>query len=450
MKHSYDLVVIGTGSAGSTVVDTCCEAGWQVAVVDSRPYGGTCSQRGCDPKKVLVGAAEVIERVRAMGGKGVAGDARIDWPKLMQFKRSFTEPIPDSTEKKFRDAGIAMFHGAARFTGPQTLRVGEDELDAKHVVIAAGARPATLGIEGEELLTDSEAFLDMDALPERIVFVGGGYVSFEFAHLAKRAGAEVTLLHRGERALEGFDADLVKQLVEWSRELGMDVQLGAAVKSIEKVAGGLRVKVMRDGAGLEFTADMVVHGAGRVPNLDELDLAAAGVASGPRGVTVNEYLQSPTNAAVYAAGDCAASENPPLTPVAGWEGRIVASNLLKGNHRKALGGSIPSVVFSLPPLAAVGLNVQAAQEQGLNFRMAKGEMAGWYSSRRIGEKCAAYKVLVENGTERILGAHLLGAQAEEHINLFALAMRQGVTATELKEALYAYPTHGSNTQYMVP
>jgi glutathione reductase (NADPH) len=128
----------------------------------------------------------------------------------------------------------------------------------------------------------------------------------------------------------------------------------------------------------------------------------------------------------------------------------VTENLLKGNQRKALGGSIPSVVFTLPPLAAVGLDEQAAREQGADIRVATGDMSSWYSSRRIGEKCSAYKVLVENGTGRILGAHLLGAQAEEHINLFALAIRHGLKAAEVAQTLYAYPTHGSNTKYMMP
>jgi glutathione reductase (NADPH) len=399
---------------------------------------------------VLLGAAEVVERVRAMRGKGVAGDVRVDWAELMQFKRSFTESVPVATEKRFKDAGIGMFHGTARFTGPQMLLVGADELEANQVVIAAGARPATLGIEGEELLTLSDAFLDLDKLPERIVFVGGGYVSFEFAHLAARTGARVTVLHEGARALERFDADLVERLVAWSREIGIEVHLGVAVRGVERDSQGLQVTAERDGQRVEFAAAMVVHGAGRVPNLEGLELATAGVASGRHGVLVNEYLQSRTNEAVYAAGDCAASGNAPLTPVAGWEARVVVENLLKGNQRKALSGSIPSVVFTLPPLAAVGVDETTAREQGLDFRVATGDMAGWYSSRRIGERCAAYKVLVENGTERILGAHLLGAQAEEHINLFALAMRHGLTAAEIAETLYAYPTHGSNTQYMIP
>jgi glutathione reductase (NADPH) len=166
-------------------------------------------------------------------------------------------------------------------------------------------------------------------------------------------------------------------------------------------------------------------------------------------VAVNEFLQSVSNPAVYAAGDAAASGGPPLTPVAGYEGLIVAANLLKGNHEKPNYIGIPTVVFTIPPLAAVGLRESEASKRGLHFRVKKEMTAGWYASRRVGETHSGFKVLVEEGTDRILGAHLLGAQAEEVINLFALAMRSGMRATDLKHMLFAYPTHGSNLPYML-
>ncbi|MCI0720195.1 MAG: NAD(P)/FAD-dependent oxidoreductase, partial [Acidobacteria bacterium] len=155
------------------------------------------------------------------------------------------------------------------------------------------------------------------------------------------------------------------------------------------------------------------------------------------------------NPAVYAAGDAAASGGPPLTPVAGYESQIVAANLLEGNHRTADYGPVPSVVFTLPPLAAVGLSEEAARSQGLKFRVNHQSTAGWYSSRRVGETCSAFKTLVEEGSDRILGAHLLGPHAEEIINLFALAMKAGMTTATLKEILFAYPTQGSDVRYML-
>ncbi|MBI3670940.1 MAG: NAD(P)/FAD-dependent oxidoreductase, partial [Acidobacteria bacterium] len=187
----------------------------------------------------------------------------------------------------------------------------------------------------------------------------------------------------------------------------------------------------------------------RVPEIDDLNLDGAGVERSKRGVTVNEFLQSVSNPAVYAAGDAAASGGPPLTPVAGYEGVIVATNLLKGNHEKPKYLGIPTVVFTIPPLASVGLSEQEAREQGLKFRVKKEMTSSWYSSRRVGETYSGFKVLVEESTDRILGAHLLAGQAEEVINLFAMAIRSGMRATDLKHTLFAYPTHGSDLPYML-
>jgi glutathione reductase (NADPH) len=282
-----------------------------------------------------------------------------------------------------------------------------------------------LGIAGEEHLITSDDFLELSEMPPSVVFVGGGYISFEFAHVAARAGSKVTIVHRGEHGLGRFDPDLVDRLVTWSRSIEIKVELGTRVESIERNASGLLVKASRGSQWKAYPADLVVHGAGRVPDIDDLDLANGGIERERHGVRVNEYLQSVSNPAVYAAGDCAASESPPLTPVAGYEGSVVAANLLAGNHRRAYYRAVPSVVFTIPPLASVGLDERSARNQGLPFRTRQGDMSSWYSSRRIGEKCAAYKVLVEETTDRILGAHLLGSHAEEHINLFALAIHKG-------------------------
>jgi glutathione reductase (NADPH) len=449
MKKTFDLVAIGTGSGAAGVASRCRAAGWQVAIVDSHPFGGTCALRGCDPKKVLVGAADLVDWHRRMAGKGLAGDnVRIDWPNLMRFKRTFTDPVPAAREKSYRERGIVPFQGRARFVGRTAVQVGEEVLEARHIVVATGAKPVELEFPGAEHVITSDSFLELEERPRRIVFIGGGYISFEFAHVSARAGTEVTILHRGKRPLESFDPDLVAQLVEHTRSLGITVALEAEATGIEKSPSGLRVRTSGPGKR-SFEADLVVHGAGRVPDLDELNLEAGGVEQERRGVKVNQFLQSVSNPAVYAAGDAAASEGPPLTPVAGYEAQIVAANLLQGNHLTADYNAVPSVVFTLPPLARVGLSEEAARTQDLNFRISHQSTSGWYSSRRVGETCSGFKVLIEAGRERILGAHLLGPHAEETINLFALAMRAGVEASQLKEVLFAYPTHASDIRYML-
>jgi glutathione reductase (NADPH) len=450
MTREFDVIAIGTGSAASGVTSRCRAAGWQVAIVDSRPFGGTCALRGCDPKKVLVGAAEAVDWTRRMKGKGIQAEKlKIDWPELMRFKRSFTEPVTKQREDDFAKAGIAAFHGRARFAGPTTVQIGEETLEGRYVVIAAGEVPADLGIPGAEHLTTSDQFLELNELPRRLLFIGGGYIAFEFAHVAALAGSQVTVLHRGPRPLALFDPDLVDQLVERTRELGIDLHLETEATGIEKSSAQLIVKALASGETRTFQTDMVVHSAGRVPEIGDMNLDAAGIEWENRGVRVNDFLQSVSIPAVYAAGDAAASGGLPLAPVASYEGLVVAANLLKGNHQKPNYLGIPSVVFTIPPLAAVGLSERGAREQNLKFRVKKEMTSTWYSSRRVAETYSGYKVLVEEGTDQILGAHILGSEAGEVINLFALAIRSRMRATDLKHMLFAYPTSGSNMARML-
>jgi glutathione reductase (NADPH) len=451
MATSVDLIVLGTGAAAQTVAYTCRDAGWSVAVVDARPYGGTCANRGCDPKKVLVGISELADWSRRMQGRGVSTpDLSLVWPDVIRFKRTFTDPVPPSVEQSFAAAGITTLHGRARFIDRSTIRVGPDTMAGRHVVIATGARHAPLRIPGEEHLTTSTGFLDLDTLPRRIAFVGGGYIAMEFAHVAARASAQVHILHRGSRPLERFDADLVGQLVQATRDLGVDVQVNTTVEAIERRGNELIVHARAGDEARAVAADLVVHAAGRVPEIDDLGLAAADVARAENGgVSVNDYLQSVSNPAIYAAGDAVASGGFPFTPVASMQGGIVATNLLRGNTRIPDYAGIPSVVFTTPPLAWVGLDEATARAQGLHVRTRYEDTSGWYSSRRVALPYSGFKTLVEEGTGRILGAHLLGLHAEEVINIFGLAIRTGLRARDLKDMVYAYPSSASDISYMV-
>jgi len=341
---------------------------------------------------------------------------------------------------------------------------GNNELEGTHILIATGSKPANLNIPGIENVTTSDQFLEFegDNLPEKIVFVGGGYISFEFAHIAVRSGCkDVTILHRGKQPLEHFDPDLVKQLVQRSQEIGIDIRLQTAVKRIDFSDDGKLVvhhsstfntKEDND-TSKTMKADMVVHGAGRVPNIEGLDLNMGRIEHTDKGIKVNEFLQSISNPVVYAAGDVAAtatSGGSPLTPVASYDGNIVANNLLNGNAIKFNYNGLPSVVFTIPPITSVGLQENEAKEQGFHFKANHKITSGWYSSRRVGETCSGFKVLVEEGTNRILGAHLLGPHSEEVINIFSVAIRLGLTSKDLNDPiLYAYPTHSSDVVYML-
>jgi len=440
MPERFDVVVIGSGSAASQIAYTCREAGRSVAVIDSKPFGGTCALRGCDPKRVLAGAGDVVDWARRMRGKGVAGDARIDWPELMRFKRIFTDPVPQRTIDNFRANGIGSIQGRAHFKSPESIEVDGREISANAFALACGARATHLGISGEELLIDNESFLNLDQMPRSVLFVGGGYIAFEFAHLSARAGAKVTIIDGGPRPLRGFDADLVERLASHTREVGIDLRVNTKVERVEPgavFAGGER-----------FTADLLVHAAGRTPNIDDLSLDRAGVERTPKGVKTDGFLRSVSNPRIFAAGDCADSGNPQLTPVAGYEGRVVAANILNPETQPLTPHIIPSVVFSVPPLARVGMTEDEARAAGVNFKPVLRDSTEWYSSRRVAEECSASKLLVETDTGKILGAHLLGHEAEELINVFAVAIAAGYGAQDLERILFSYPTRGSDIQYM--
>ena len=449
----YDLFVIGTGLAGSDVALACAEAGWNVGIADERPFGGTCPLRGCDSKKVLVHAAHLADQARRLDGRGIAGSEglHIDWQELMAFKRTFTEGVPEDTEAKYRKAGIDTFHGTVRFTGARTLDVEGEPVEARHILIATGARPVSLDIDGEEYVLHSDDFLELDTLPKRLVFIGGGYISMEFAHLAARAGAEqVTVLEMRDRVLQNFEVDVVETLVEATQAAGIRIETNQQVEAIEEAGGELTVSVQtQEGETVHYPADAVVHGAGRVPDLDALELENAGIGRKESGLlSLNEHLQSTTNPAVFAAGD-AAQQGKPLTPVAHVDGRTVQLALLGDGETPSYEGT-PTVVFTTPRLASVGLTEEEARAEGIAVAVESEDASGFYTPRHHGQQYAAYKVIVEEESETILGAHLAYPHAEEVINIFALAIRNGLTVGQLKAGIYAYPSAASDLQYMLP
>lgn len=448
MSKTYDLVIIGSGTAAQVVSGRMKTAGWTVAVIDHLPFGGTCALRGCDPKKMLISGTEAIDAATRMRGHGVEGSPRVNWRELAAFKRSFTGPIPHKQEQHYADVGIDAYHGRARFTGVDTVAVESQELKARYILLASGARPVPLRIAGEEHVITSDRFLDLETLPEHIIFVGGGYIAAEFSHIAARAGSRVTVLQRAERMLPGFDADLVGWLMGRFHELGIEVQVGSTVQRVEKKGDDYLVHTLAKGRTKLVAADLVVHAAGRIADLESLHLDIAGVTIEDGRLNLNEYLQSVSNPRVYGAGD-AASRGPPLTPVSSHDAKIVAGNLLDGNRYTPDYRGVPSVAFTIPPIAAVGLSEAQARSLGLKFRLKSQSVPGWYTARRLNESVYGFKTLVEEGTGRILGAHLVGPHADEVINIFALAIRNELTSEDLKTTMFAYPSGASDINEML-
>ncbi|MFU8839833.1 MAG: dihydrolipoyl dehydrogenase family protein [Nitriliruptoraceae bacterium] len=450
MAEHHDLVVIGAGMAGVTAANKAGAAGWRVAIVDALPYGGTCALRGCDPKKILRRGAEIIDAARLLEGKGIdAGDLAINWADLIGHKRGFTDPVPANMERGLAGNGVDTLHGTATFTGPRELEVDGRPVTAERFLLATGARPRPLDVPGAEHLIDSTGFLHLDALPGRMLFVGGGFVSMEFAHIAARAGVAVTVIDRSQRPLKNFDPDLVDLLVTRSREVGIDIRPRTSVRSVAPGPDGFQVTVERDGTASTIEVDLVVHGAGRVPDLSRLDLDAAGVKAGRRGVSVAPHLQSTTNPAIWAAGDAADTPGMPLTPVAVFEGKVAVSNMRKGQTTTPDYDGVATVVYTIPELARVGMLEADARQAGINLDVRYHDTSNWFSNYRIGESTAATKILVDRDTDTIIGAHMFGPDYGELINLCALAINLGLTTRQLRSMTASYPSVTSDLSSML-
>jgi glutathione reductase (NADPH) len=443
----FDVIVIGTGS-GASVARTCAQAGKKVAIIDSNPFGGTCQLRGCDPKKVLIGISQALDISDRLLHKGVTERAKLSWKDMMQFKGTFTNPTPVLSDKSLTDAGVKTYHGRAAFHSKNILKVNGRLLKAEKFVLANGARPAKLSIPGEEFLIDSTAFLNLNELPDELLLIGGGYIAFEFGHLAARIGVNVTIIHRGELPLKNFDQDMVKKLLRATELLGIKVILNTEVKGVSEKNGRLIIHAESAKKEVTFITSMAVHAAGRTADIDDMQLENADIAYSKNGVEVNEYMQSISNPDVFACGD-ANNKGLPLTPVGGKEAIIVASNLLTGNHQKIDYGHIPSNVFTIPALAMVGLTEKAAKNQGLDYRVNYVETTDWFSSKRLNEPVSAYKILLDKETNQILGAHLLGPHAEDVINIFTVAMNGNIKGDQLKRMIFSYPTNASDIVYML-
>lgn len=450
-EQNFDLVVIGSGIASLPARKLVTE-GWKVALVDALPPGGTCALRGCTPKKMLRSGAAALDFLHRMEGLGIdiPKFPRGNWPALVAFKDSYTGPIPGNNKAIYEKMGITFFEGHAAFEDAHTVRVeGEGtshRLHARKIHLATGARPSPLEFPGAEHALSSDDFIHLHTLPHRIVFIGGGFISMEFAHLAARYNTRCTVIHPRDRPLSPFDPDLVDLLVAASKnDAGIDFVPNSRVCEIRQEGDVYKVVAGDESGGTtEVETDMVVHGAGRVPNLEGLDLEAGGVEYTSRGITVNEYMQNPGNPDVYAAGDCANSGRPHLSLVASVEGQAVARNLIEGNIATVKDDGITAVAFTLPAIASCGLGEKEAQSRGLDVEVRYMETTRWFTNRHTNEPAAGYKILVEKGTDRLVGAHFLGHHCEEFINLFSLAIHHGMRRADMKGVLYAHPSAASD------
>jgi glutathione reductase (NADPH) len=443
-SRSVDVVILGGGNAGMGVTVATREAGLKVAMIEPDLLGGTCPNRGCMPKKVLVAAAHALDEIeRAKAHHIAVGKPRLDWAALIDREKAMIRGIPGSLADLMNRRGVEVIRDRGRFAGPNAVAAGGEILESKHIVMATGSKPRRLPFPGAELMITSDDVLSERTLPASVVFVGGGVIALEFSHIYARAGAQVTILEMLPRLLTNMDADAVAQLHSETERIGVAVHTGVEIQRIHRTGDRLCVIYGEGGSERALEGDRVVNGAGRVADMDGLDLSAGRVDSDHDRIALDAHLRSTSNTAVYACGDAVAT-SPQLSPVATYEGRTVGRNIVDGPKHMPDYASIPACVFTVPALASVGLTQTAAEERGIELRVEVNDMREWLSGRTYAETASWAKVLVDRQTDRIIGAHILGHAGEELIHIFALAMKHGITPGDIKDLVYGFPTFAAD------
>src|SRR6266700_2867340 len=448
-SETFDVVIVGGGNAGIGVTGPVRRAGMSVAMIESHDLGGTCPNRGCTPKKVLVAAGHALHEIERAAIHHISvGKPKLDWAALIDREKDLIKDIPANLARSMAKRNVEVIRGHAAFAGPNLVRVGARELEAKHIVIATGSKPRPLPIPGAELMITSDEMLTERDLPASVIFVGGGVISLEFGHVYARTGTDVTILEALPQLLPAMDADAVARLQTESERIGISVKTSVSVKRIEPADGRLRVVFAHDGAEHSAEADRIVNGAGRVANIDTLDLAAGYVEHVNGRVALDRHLRSISNPLVHVCGD-AVPTSPQLSPIATYEGDIVGRNIVEGPKYSPDYASMATSVYTVPALAAVGLTEVAARQKGFAIDVHANDMQDWLSAKTYAETVAWSKIIVDRATDRILGAHFVGHAGQELVNLFGLAMRFGLTAGQIRDNVYAYPTFSSDIKHML-
>ena len=450
--EKYDAVIVGSGTAGQTVAYDLKNSGLRVAVVEKSEYpGGTCALSGCQPKKWFYEITETVAKSRHLVEKGIVSPPSVSWSSILAQKNLFTHYIPDNTVEGLMQADIDFIEGTARFLNSDELEVEDQRLKAKFYILATGAKPMALPFEGNDHVITSNDFLNLKELPERILFIGGGFISFEFAHFAARLGPEnikTVIVEAGDRPLGPFDSEMVQLLSEASGNDGIRIFTKVLITSVEKHKKDFIVKTE---SGETFETDLVVHGAGRTADIEDLNLEAAGIEFSMKGIYVDNGMRT-SNPKVFAVGDCADSIQ--LARIADYEAKVAAGNIIaqlnNGQYEIINYNAVPVLLFTYPQYGMVGKTEDSLKKEGVQYQKSFGKNLGWPTYKRIGLAHAAYKILA-GGDGQILGAHILSDNASGLINTLKMAMINGTTADLLyrQNIMTPYPTRESDIIYML-
>ena len=436
MPYDFDLFVIGGGSAGVRCARIAAGHGARVAVAEARHWGGTCVNVGCVPKKIMVQAAEYGGWAAEAGAFGWDIENRgHDWGVLRAARDAEVARLSGLYRRLLEGAGAKVFEGYARFLDPHTIEVGGERVTAERIVIAVGGVPARPDIPGAACGIVSDDLFALERMPRKIVVVGGGYIGLEFACLLRGLGAEVQLTYRQKLPLRGFDLELREGVAEALVAQGIDVHPGQRIESLG-AAGDGRIVTLASGQVLE--GEMVLLALGRVPETARLGLEAAGVRTAANGAVVVDDDHRTSAEHVYAVGDVTDRLN--LTPMATAVGHALADTLFGGKPRRVSYDNVAKAVFSSPPLSSVGLSEEEAAARGpADIYVARFTPMRHTITKRDGRR-ALVKLVVDAASRRVLGAHMLGEDAPEIMQGFAVAVANGLTKDQVDATVGIHPT----------
>jgi pyruvate/2-oxoglutarate dehydrogenase complex dihydrolipoamide dehydrogenase (E3) component len=443
----YEAIVIGSGQGGGPLAGALAKAGWKTAIVERKHVGGTCVNEGCTPTKTMVASARVAYLARRGADYGVqTGPISVDLRQVRQRKRDIVESFRGGSQRRMESTpGLDLIFGEARFTGPKTVHVrlhgsGERVLSAPKIFINTGTRPAVPPVEGlsDIPFLDNRSIMELEAVPEHLLVLGGGYIGLEFGQMFRRFGSKVTIVQSRERLLAREDADVADEVARILREDGIEVLLGAAARRTAAANGSIQVEVRTAEGERTISGSHLLVAAGRKPNSDSLHLAAAGIETDRNGfIPVNARLETKSEG-VYALGDV--KGGPAFTHISYDDFRIIRTNLLEGGSAAIEGRLVPYTVFIDPQLGRIGLTEQEAHARGLSVRVAKMPMKSVARALEMDESRGFLKAVVDAKTDQILGAAVLGVEGGEVMAVLQMAMVGRLPYTVLRDGVFAHPT----------
>lgn len=447
-EETYDAIILGTGQSGDPLARAMAKAGRRVAIVERDAVGGTCINRGCTPTKTMIASARVAYLARRAADFGVeTGPVTVDLTKVRQRKRDLVTSFRQGDEKKLAETdGIDLIYGEGRFAGPKIVEVAPNgggaarTLTAPQIIINTGARPAVPKIDGLDGVPflDSTSVMELDAVPDHLVILGGSYIALEFGQMFRRFGSRVTVVERSGHLLGHEDPDVAEEMAKILGEDGLELILSAEAQSVAKTPEGISLTVQTADGERTVSGSHLLVAVGRTPNTDALNLQSANVETDDSGhIRANARLET-TAPGIWALGDV--KGGPQFTHISYDDFRILEANLLHGGHRTTADRPTPYTVFTDPQLGRVGLTETEARKSGKNIQVAKLPMTEVARALETDETRGFMKAVVDADTQQILGVAILGVEGGEVMAVLEVAMMGRLPYTALRDATLAHPT----------